>query len=205
MNTELPDGLHPATTRHARLGDERAARSIGQLCVLVAVLSALASAEFALVAARVLPYDPMWHEVLQPEQVRFAAWALAGGMFVHAVVQGVLGLGLVRLQAWARWTVIGLAGLGLISWVGMGLGLCFVRPVAGLIALVVGGGLHALVLYPLVTPGASVVFSDDYRAVVRATPEVRCRMHGWLRLFLGLLAIGVVGFGVWLTCWIVIW
>jgi hypothetical protein len=184
MTTELPAGPDPTAIRLARLGDERAARSIGQLCLLVAVLSVLASAEFALVATGVLPYDPTLHEVLQPQQVRLLAWALAGGMLLHAVAQGVLGLGLVRLQSWARWTVVGLAGLGLISWVGLGLGLCFAHPVAGLMALLVGGGLHALVLYPLVTPGASAVFRAEYRTIVRATPEVRCRMHGWLRLFL---------------------
>ncbi len=188
----LPDD-DPRSTRLAHLRIESGIKSVGQLCYLVAFLSVLGTIEFLLVAVRVIPYDLTIHEVFTPDQVLAFFWALTAFMVVNAVGQWALGYGLIRLQPWARWTVVALTGLSLISHVGTCVALCFFRPVWGILALLLGGALHAVILYPLLTPGAGVVFSKRYKEVIRATPEIRSRMHWLLKLCLALILAGVLG------------
>jgi hypothetical protein len=190
-DTLAPDD--PRSIRLAHLGAESAIKSLGQLCYLVAILSLVGTLEFVLLAVGVLPPDPTLLGYATPAQLGVLFWVLAGLIALNAAGQWVLGFGLTHLQGWARWTVIALTGLSLVSHLGTCFGLCFADPIWGLVALVVGGAIHALILYPLVTPSAGVVFSKPYREVVRQTPEVRARMHWLLKVCLGLIAAGLVG------------
>jgi hypothetical protein len=118
---------------------------------------------------------------------------------LNLAAQWALGHGLTRLQSWARWTVVVLTGLSLISNIGFGVGLCFAYPAWGLLSLVIGGALHAMILYPMLTKAAGVVFSRQYKEVIRATPEIRSRMHWLLKLCLALILAGVVGLVAYLS------
>ena len=191
-NPTAPDD--PRSTRLAHLGDETNARSLGQLCYVVAAISLVGTAEFLTFSAGLIAGPPEWREVAAPGTIRVAFGAMAAVMAINAAAQAAVGFGLVRLQAWARWTVIALTLLSLTSTFGLALAVLFVRPAWGLLALVGGVGVHALVLWTLLTPGAGVVFSAPYREVIRATPEIRCRMHWLLKLGLGLMGSAVVGF-----------
>ena len=188
--------VDPRSTRLAHLGDETNARSLGQLCYVVAAISLVGTAEFAAFAAGRIACPPEWQKIAEPATIRLAFGAMTGVMAAHAAAQAAVGFGLVRLQAWARWTVIALTLLSLTSTFGLALAVLVVRPAWGLLAMVGGVGVHALILWPLLTSGAGVVFSTAYREVVRATPEIRCRMHWLLKLGLGLMGLTVVGFVV---------
>ncbi len=189
-----PDPVDPRSTRLAHLRDETNARSLGQLCYVVAAISLVGTAEFLAFAAGLIACPPEWQKIAATATIRVAFGAMAAVMAINAAAQTAVGFGLVRLQSWARWTVIALTLLSLTSTFGLALAVLFVRPAWGLLALVIGLGVHALILWPLLTPGAGVVFSGAYREVVRATPEIRCRMHWLLKLGLGLMGLAVVGF-----------
>ena len=193
MNPEIPPADDPRSTRLAHLRIESGIKSVGQLCYLVAFLSVLGTLEFLLVAVEVLPHDPMLQKFATPGQVRGLFWALTAFVLLNAAGQWALGFGLTRLQSWARWTVVALTGLSLVSYVGTGVALAFAYPAWGLLGLLIGGALHALILQPLLSTGAGVVFSWHYKEVIRATPEIRGRMHWLLKLCIGSIVAGVVG------------
>ena len=193
MTTDPPKADDPASVRLAHLRLESDIKSVGQFCYLVATFGAMGTLEFSLVAAGVLPYEPRLDELAAPYQIRFGFTAFAALMFLNALGQAALGYGLIRLQAWARWTVVALTGLSLVSGLGLGLGLCFAYPLWGLLGLAAGVAVHGLILYPLLTPSSAVVFSREYREIIRATPEIRGRMHLVLKLTIGAILAGVVG------------
>ena len=189
----------PRAVRLAHLRTESDIKSVGQLCYLVTFFSALGTLEFLLFALGVIPYDKQLHEVADPSLIRAALWAFSAFLLVNTAFQAAIGFGLTRLQAWARWTVVALTALSLASHVGFSVALCFTRPAWGLASLVIGGAVHALILYPLLTRGAGVVFSRRYKEIICATPEIRSRMHWLLKLFIATIIVGVVGFAIYLA------
>lgn len=193
MAAESPLEADPRSIRLAHVGTESAIKSVGQLCFLVASLSVLGMAEFVLVAVGILPVEDAIKKEVGSGLIVAMAWVLVAFLFANAAAQAALGYGLTRLQAWARWTVVVLTVISLVSGLGMGVGICLAYPAWGLIGLLVGVAIHAAILFPLLTPGAGLVFSREYKDVIRATPEIRSRMHWLLKLCLGLIFAGVVG------------
>jgi hypothetical protein len=191
MTTETPSIDDLRSVRLAYLGLESAVKSLGQLCYLVAFVSILGTVEFALFAMGVLRLAPALDKLADPSLIRAGFGVLAVFMLIQTAGQWALGHGLTRLRAWARWTVVALTALSLVSHLGFCIALCFVYPFWSLVGLIVGGGLHVLILYPLITPGAAMVFSPGYKEVVRATSEIRVRMHWAFKLGLGLILGGV--------------
>jgi hypothetical protein len=198
MTPESPPVDDPRSVRLDHLRTESGIKSVGQLCYLVTFFSALGTLEFSLFALGVIPYDKQFDRFASPDVVRVAFGIGAVFLLVNAAFLAAIGYGLTHLQAWARWTVVALTGLSLVSHVGFSVALCFSQPSWGLASLIVGGGVYGLILYPLLTPGAGVVFSGRYREIIRATPEIRSRMHWLLKLFIGLIVAGVVGFAAYL-------
>jgi hypothetical protein len=49
-----------------------------------------------------------------------------------------------------------------------------------------------MILYPLLTRRAGLVFSNEYREIIRATPEVRARMHWLLKGLIALIVLGIL-------------
>jgi len=198
MPTDPPPVYDFRSIRLAHLGTESAIKSLGQFCYLVGFLSLLGVMEFVLVALGILPYDPSLQEIASPGQIRGFFWALSILMLLNTAAQGALGFGLTRLQVWVRWTVVVLTAVSLVSHVGFCIGLCFVQPVWGLLALVIGGAIHLAILYPMLTPSSGVVFSRAYKDVIRATPEIRSRIHWLLKCLILLIVSGVVSLGLYL-------
>jgi hypothetical protein len=191
LDTERNDD--PRSTRLALIHTESGIKSIGQLCYLVTVLCGLGTLEGLLVAMGVLDHPHELDETLSPEITKLLYWVFSGIMLLLTLGHWVLAHGLSRLQNWARWTVVALTGCSLLSSLGFGVGLCLAYPAWGLLSLLIGGVLHAMILYPLLTPGASEVFSAGYKEVIRVTPQIRSRMHWLLKLLIGLIVLGVVG------------
>ncbi len=205
----IPSDSTFESIRRFHLRQESGIKSIGQLCFLVAFFSLLGTGEFLLFAFRLLPRDDF--QTLLPDSLLDLFLGLGTiGFAINTLAQIILGLGLIQLRFWARWTVIVLTGLSLCSGTISSLALCMAPPMTGfwepligfdvsnlwlgLGILVVGGAIHLLILWPMIAPGSSVVFSGYYQEVIRATPEIKSRMHWLLKLVLGCLMILVMGF-----------
>lgn len=90
--------------------------------------------------------------------------------------QGFLAVGLNKLNRWARITATLFAGLGLL-------------------AFPIGTLINGYILYLLLSAKGKMVFSDEYREVIRQTPDIKYRTSKVLWFFL-LLFLGLIGFGI---------
>jgi len=102
-------------------------------------------------------------------------------LFVCLVLlQIVIGTGLRRLKPWSRIAGIVLSGIGLL-------------------AFPVGTVINLIIILILASKKSGIIFSQDYRGVIAATPHVRYRTSKVVWLILGffvffVLAIAAVGF-----------
>jgi hypothetical protein len=220
MTSERPEDIdlvssEPETVRRAYLRQESNVKSVGMLCYLVAFFSLLGTLEFSVFATGTIPPPPELKTLAPPVVIQALFWAFAAAFLVNTAGQVALGYGLIRLQAWARWTVVVLTAISLASNILTSLAACLADPDPGLLApligfeihgkilgltgLAIGGAIHALILYPFLTPGAGVVFSKGYREVIRRTPAIKSRMHWLLKAFIGLILAMVIGFTAFLA------
>jgi hypothetical protein len=183
-----------AALRRAYVRHESNIKSIGQLCYLVAFFGGLGTLEFFLFAKGILESPPELNEIAPPELIQGLFWGMTLCFAILSLGHMALGFGLNRLQSWARWTVVVLTVISLASGSLLSLISCLTRPVAGLISLTAGGVINGLILYPLVSKGAGVVFSKTYRDAILKTPEIKSRMHWLLKSLIGLILVSVLGF-----------
>ena len=111
---------------------------------------------------------------------------LSGAMLISSIIiiglgfmQGMIGSGLRRLQRWTRIPVTLLA-------------------VIGLIAIPIGTIISSYILYLILSSKGVMVFSDEYKEIIRQTPDIRYRTSMIVWIFLGLLGVAIlfVLFGV---------
>lgn len=94
-----------------------------------------------------------------------------GGLYLgFGLLQGYTGLGLRKLQPGARIVAIILA-------------------IIGLLGIPVGTLISVYFLYILCSAKGTVVFSDEYKNVIRQTPHIRYRTSITVWIFLGLLIL----------------
>ena len=72
--------------------------------------------------------------------------------------------------------------------------LLMLNPSAGLGALIVGEGVQGLVLYLLISGKTGMVFSPEYKEIIRKTPQVRHRTSIIVKILLGVLLL-LIGTG----------
>lgn len=96
-------------------------------------------------------------------------------MAIFAIYGTVLwiGIGLRRLQPWARIPAVVLAALGLL-------------------AFPLGTILSAYILYLIVSRKGRMVLSVGYHEIIAATPHIKYRTPVWLWLVLGVVVVGVI-------------
>ena len=128
---------------------------------------------------------------------------LAGASLVGFVIYAGMGYGLRHLQQWARWTTIVVIGLSLVwqvAQVGLAMALGGANP--GLvIGMLIGGAIGAIIpayiIWLMVSSKGAMVFSKEYREVIRLTPHVKYKMSFILKFLIGLVIfivlLGVVG------------
>ena len=93
---------------------------------------------------------------------------------VFGLVQGATAIGLRKLQTWARYVAV------LFS-------------VIGLIGIPIGTLISGYFLYLLLSKKGSVVFSEEYKHVIAATPHIKYKTSIIVVIFLVLLAVLLVG------------
>ncbi len=167
--------------RRRHLNHEANIKSVGQLHLLAAVLLGL----------MVFAGLSTGRTVRHLEVVYFV---------VPIVVNFALGFGLYKLQAWARWTEAAMIGVALPA---LTLAVMFQLATTGLDMLLpvgagVGAFIPAVVLWLLVSRQGSVVFSPEYREIIRITPHVRyrtsCAAVVALVLIVSFILFSLIGF-----------
>lgn len=182
--------------RREHIGREANVKSIGHLFYLGAFFLGLGTVVAIGIMAGIVPGgrnpDP---------EVNLVAYRVGQGIatflfLLAASANAAVGFGLVRLHSWARWTAVVLIGLGLG---GMGLYALVigaaVDPIKGLIVLLADLGVNGLFLFLLLSPKAGVVFSPEYREVIRKTPHVKLKTSLIVKIILALI-LGLIAFVV---------
>lgn len=162
--------------RRRYLKHEASVRSVGTLAYLGSFLAGLvfAACSVALVAMIASAETP--HKF--PVDPRSLFGGIVAVALIAVVLYGALGYGLRRLQPWARWTSAALAGLYLLFIMG---GFAWVATADPRLASYATGrswlpiAIACMVLYLMLSAKGTVVFSADYREVVRQTPHIRSR------------------------------
>jgi hypothetical protein len=159
--------------RRAHLGREKAVKRVAWLNLVLAIIWSPAAIGSLLVMALSV-FDLAGSERFFPPGLH-PGLALAGLALFHGSVFSLnvaLFLGLRRLRAWARWTMVGLAALSLvvlcvylvISFRGFETNWGWYLGTLVPWVLVVGA-----VFYVLLTPPSGIVFSREYQSAVART------------------------------------
>ncbi|MFC1757422.1 hypothetical protein ACFL2H_01465 [Planctomycetota bacterium] len=154
--------------RHQYLRREQNIKSIGLLCYLSALLSG-----FLLVSA--IPVQAFFNS-----STRFLSSDFVLIVVVLASITGInlaLGRGLRLLKRWSRIPMAILSGIGMLS-------------------IPIGTIMGAIFLYLLLSPKGKHVFTEEYQAIVDATPHVKLKTS---KIVLVLLLLMLVGFLLVLT------
>lgn len=131
--------------------------------------------------------------------ILFGLMALA--MLVIGGIYGGMGYGLRNLQPWARWVTIIFGGLSLLVNVVQVIGLAVLAPgqSAGIILLSIPGlAITGYILYMFTSSRGAMVFSPEYKEVIRQTPQIKARLSpqfkiGVILAILVSVAVGIVG------------
>jgi hypothetical protein len=165
----LGDQGEAEATRRAHIGHEASVKSIGCLLYLPVPICFLAAA---------LMFFFAFSGIRPPNAAAAEPAFMVGGGIFYLMVGGLnlaLGLGLRRLQTWARWTNVVLFGLGLTLYtVAFGVAL-FLKQPAGALGCAIALLILGYILYLLLSAKASTVFSARYRTIVEQTPHIRAR------------------------------
>jgi hypothetical protein len=182
-----PELAEAEATRRKYLSHEASVKSIGSLCILGGVFQSLALVFWVVQLASGAQSGP-------------GPFGVLGFNAAFAALYFGLGIGLIRLQNWARWVAAILTGLGLLVMLAM-FGLFGVAGPGGetapmMIGVVVGVLIYGYILYLLISRKGSVVFSPEYRRVMEMTPHIKyktsCVVKGFLGLVFVLIAAGII-------------
>ncbi|MCW1921030.1 hypothetical protein OKA05_00595 [Luteolibacter arcticus] len=159
----LPSDIREIRERHIK--HEASLKAVGFLSILggVMLLGAFAFLGLEVVAARSLGTSPATNLLFSV------------GL---GTLQVISGIGLRRLQGWARIPAAIVAAVAMVS-------------------IPVGTLVGVYILYLLFTPKGSMVLSAEYRDIVILTPDIRYRTSRWfwyLLLAVVLIFAGVVAY-----------
>lgn len=178
-------------TRRKYLSHEASVKSVGSLHILGAIVLILAVVAMLAASAS----DPNGNSL---------PTLLMAGFFVGLLALNLaLGIGLTKLQNWARWVDVAFMGLGVIS-AGLQtiMSLIMTSGQPGMIAPILFGNsigllINGYILYLLVSSKATVVFSPEYKEVIKATPHIKyktsCLVKGFLFLLVAMIILAIVG------------
>ncbi len=181
--------------RREHISHEASVKSIGSLNYLGAILCGFGTVGLALMAVGVFPIAPNQQNGVDPAMQKYIFAGLAAFYLFLTILYGAIGYGLTNLQTWARWTEVVIISLALLYVAFATIGALMVNPVAGLVFLLIGGGINGYILYLLVAPKSGVVFSKEYKEIIRKTPHVKQKMSIIVKILVGiLLAIILLAF-----------
>lgn len=102
--------------------------------------------------------------------------AISSLVLFISLAQIILAFGLRRLKSWAKIPTIVLSTIGLVL-------------------IPIGTLVNGYILYLVISERGKVVFSDEYKEVIRQTPHIKYRTSIVVWIFLALLLL-LIGFGM---------
>ena len=175
------------TIRRAHLGREANVKSVGSLMYLGAIGTIIGMVAFALMAAGVIPMNANAQEPMDPATQKMLFAGIAALCLLGTVIYGGLGYGLTKLQVWARWTMVVLTSLGLLNNTIQGVVVGLVNPAVGIGSVLVGSLIPGFILWLLVSSKAGMVFSKEYKEIIRKTPHVKQKTSIIVKILVGIL------------------
>jgi len=149
------------------LSHEASVKSIGTLYMLGAILMVLSGGVMLVV---------MLVGVLKIRTVSAEAAILAVVFFIYlglGILQGATAMGIRKLQNWARYVAV-------------------VFSVIGLLGFPIGTIISAYFLYLLLSQKGTMVFSDEYKEIIAATPHIKYKTSIIVIILLILLVVILV-------------
>lgn len=153
--------------RKKYLNHETSVRGIGGLMIFSAICTGILGVVFL-----------VGFQLPGPEENGVLRYVLGGVMLVFAGLSYAVGIGLRKLQGWARWTAAVLTSVNTISL------LVQVNPVGLCITL--------YILYLMLSRKSAVVFSPEYREVIARTPHIKYRVSRIVKFFVVLLVAIII-------------
>ncbi len=189
-------GTDAELIRRTYLNHEASVKSLGSLYYLGAIFGAIATVGYGLAAAGLfkIPVQDNGGAEVDPRLIMGVSTLF---MLVMTGINGGMGYGLHKLQTWARWVVMVLTGMSLGFVVIALIVMAVASPmVAGIAALVytIPSLIGIYIFYLMASAKGAMVFSPEYREVVRQTPYIKYKTSILIKIFLGLIiALVVVG------------
>lgn len=189
--------------RREHINHEAAVRSVGSLFLLGGILLAIVTIVVLLIAAGVIPSGDPGAEGAQ--MLRIVMGAVGALYLLLTVLNLSVGIGLRKLKPWARWTTVGLLGLSLAGVLFNVIVTVVMTPtpevlVGAAIGFLIGGGINGYMLYLMLAPKSSMVFSQEYKVIISKTPHVKYRtsklLIALLILIVVIIVIAVVAAGI---------
>jgi hypothetical protein len=170
--------------RRAHLGHEASIQSVGSLHYLGAILGVLS------LAGGLAWGDPaLRSSVGRTIMVVFYLFAIA--------LNFALGYGLRSLKPWARWTETALLSIQMVTLIVGVMGALALGIPPLMLGYLVMGLIVGYILYLLLSPKGSVVFSPAYKEIIARTPHIKYRTSLILKivlaLFVSLIGMAIVG------------
>ena len=183
-------GADAELIRRTYLNHEASVRSLGTLSYLGAIFAALGTVGFGIAAVVGVGNAPA--NGVDP---RLLMVGVAGGMALLLVIYGGIGYGLRNLQPWARWVNLVLTGLSLVVNAAQVVITAAVSPAAALpvlIGAIIGSLIPGYIFYLMASAKGAMVFSREYREIVKATPYIKYKTSLLVKIILGLFIAMVV-------------
>jgi hypothetical protein len=165
--------------RRAHLNHEVTVKGFGALSVLGGIFMLIAAPFLLAMGLGAIPLG----ESAEPGAGRYFLAGLGVMLFALGLLNIFVGIGMRRLQPWARWTETVLVSINLLA------SLFQINPVALLIS--------GYILYLMVSAKGEMIFSRRYKEVIALTPHIKYKMSRWVKTMLWvLLAFFVVLIGL---------
>lgn len=178
--------------RREHINHEVSIKTLGTLYYFGAFLLALMTVGIFIAGSGLIPMNLANDPNVTPRMMQGILLGLGVFYLALTVLQGFLGYGLRALNVWARWTVVVITALGLIYLLVVGLFLAVASPIAGLVVLALGGLIPGYIMYLMVCSKGSVVFSPEYKQVIRMSPQVQAQTSLLVKIALGILVLLIV-------------
>ncbi len=186
---DIGDNGEAEVTRRTYLNHEASVKALGSLQYLGAAFCLVLTVVCFLAAAGVFEMGNT-RPAMSPDQTRVFFAIIGGAFLVGFLLYAGFGYGLRNLQVWARWVMIVLTSLSLLLTVAQLVLLGATNPaLAGgaLARSAIPSLITGYFLYLAASAKGAVVFSREYKEVIRKTPHIKYRTSIIVKVLVGFL------------------
>jgi hypothetical protein len=181
-------------TRRTYLNHEASVKAVGGLQYFGAFLCLLGMVFFFTAAAGVIS-GMTQQPGIAPEQMGILNAVLGVFCLIGFLLYGGWGYGLRHLHVWARWVTIVLTSLSLLLNLGQVVLASVANPQAGgavFGVVAIPSLITAYILYLVASAKGAVVFSREYKEVIRRTPHIKYKTSIIVKILLVFLVVVIL-------------